>query len=172
GRDPLQPACGPRRIGRREDEIRAIAGHEHDSARLDRALREAVVAPELDERVLRQTQRVVAGARGVDDAPTLLLALPYLEPRANLAVDKQDIAFAAEQISELAAGILGQELPVLVERHVREHEHEVVTEDFGVGGILDDERAVKTPADLRGGVDVRVVPERAGVARDEVVNEL
>src|SRR5690606_35400418 len=137
-----------------------------------RALGEPVVAAELDVGVLRQAQSVVAGARRIDHAPALLLAVAHLELGANLAIDEKDVAFAAEEIAELAAGILRQKAPLFVDRDVGEHENELVAEHLGVLRILDEERAVKAPADLRSRVDVRVIPEGAGVARFELVDEL
>ena len=90
----------------------------------------------------------------------------------HLAVDEQHGAFAAEEIAEVAAAVGRQQLAALVEPHVRQQQDQIVAERRGVGGILDDESAVETAADLRRRIRVRVIPVRAGVAKLELVAKL
>ena len=95
----------------------------------------------------------------------MLLAVADLQRRADFAVDEQHGAFAAEEVAEVAAAVGRQQLTALVEPHVGQEHDEVVAEGLGVGGVLDDERAVEAAADLRRGVRVRVIPIGPGVAQ-------
>ena len=102
----------------------------------------------------------------------MLLAVADFQRRADFAVDEQHGAFAAEEVAEVAAAVGRQQLAALVEPHVGQEHDEVVAEGLGVGGVLDDERAVETAADLRRGIRVRVIPIGPGVAQLELVAEL
>jgi hypothetical protein len=170
------PAHDGRRAGlrsRREDDVGSLAGRHEHLVELLGARREAVVAAEPDEAMVAQAQVEVPRARGVDDSPALAHARTHLEARHDLAVHEQRGAFAPEQIAELAAAVRRQHRAVLVEAHVRQHEHELVAwQSRGLAGIVDDDRAVEAAAHLCGRVDVRVVPVGAGVAQREFVAEL
>ena len=122
--------------------------------------------------MLRQPQIEVSRARGIDDAPALLLARAHLESRHDLAVDEHDVAFAAEQITEAAAAVGRPELAGLRQADVRQHQHELVAERGRVLRIGHNDRSVEAAADLRRRVAVRVIPVRPRVAQRDLVAKL
>ena len=127
-----------------------MPGHDLDLVDGPAFRRKSTVSTQQDQGRTAVTQRVVAGTRGIDYAPALLLALTDLQGGQHLAIHQQYATLPAEQVTESAAGLRLLQLPFCIQTHVGKQQDQFITKRGGLSGVVDHERTVKPVADLRG----------------------
>src|SRR5439155_20452431 len=155
-------------LERTDNQLDAVARRKKDLLGADGSFDESAVGANDLEREPAEREADVAGARRVHDAPALDLSGRDRELGLGRAVDQAHIAFAAivaiYQTAEL------RDLSALVDAQIVEDEDLRAVERQFVCSA-DDQRSVESLLQLLGLIEMRVIPERAGVRRSEAVGE-
>ena len=117
-----------------------------------------------------EPQRHDAGERPIDEAQPDALASPHLLVHGDRTVERHQVADPAGHRRFHPVAEAGRDLPVRCESPVGEHPQNVAIDRHRLG-LVDDQDAAEPATELLQAVDVRVIPECAGVRRRKCVDE-